>query len=343
MNFTRENSRKENWEGKMMRKALVVGIDNYPTDKLNCCVNDANEVAKLLEFNEDEKRNFSIKLLTDANATKRKIKKALEIIYSDDTDVGLFYFSGHGFKDDCDGKIVTVDFNEDDYGISLVDIINIVKKSKCKNKIVILDCCFSGKMGEVFLMGEESILPKNTTILTACREQEVAIEVNGHGIFTNLLINALEGGACDISGNITPGSIYSFIDSSLGAFDQRPLFKTNVSEFVSLRKSKEKMSDTEIRKLAKLFLKEEMKYQLDSSFEPTNYPGSKEIGEKDLQEPYFKETNGLIFSLLQKGVSNGLVKPTTEKHMFYAAMKSDTCELTGLGKHYRYMVEHEKI
>lgn len=45
----------------------------------------------------------------------------------------------------------------------------------------------------------------------------------------------LKGGAADIGGNITPASLYSFVDQSLGAWQQRPVFKTNISRFLPLR------------------------------------------------------------------------------------------------------------
>ena len=38
-------------------------------------------------------------------------------------------------------------------------------------------------------------------------------------------------------GDITPGSVYAHIDQSLGPWAQRPVFKTNVKTFVSLRKT----------------------------------------------------------------------------------------------------------
>ncbi len=34
-----------------MKKALVVGIDDYPSSPLGGCVNDANAIATLLETN----------------------------------------------------------------------------------------------------------------------------------------------------------------------------------------------------------------------------------------------------------------------------------------------------
>lgn len=42
----------------------------------------------------------------------------------------------------------------------------------------------------------------------------------------------------------------------------------------------------------KLFSTEKAMFQLNPSYEPTNYPGSKEIGKEDLKRPYFQEENG---------------------------------------------------
>ncbi len=326
-----------------MRNALIVGINNYPNGKLKCCITDANDVAKLLEYNEDMSRNFSIIKLLDEEATYDNILDKLDLVFNDDSDIALFYFSGHGFDDKNDGKICTIDYEQHHWGISFRTIIEHIYDSKCKNKIIILDCCHAGKLGNFSMIGDSTILKCGTTILTACNTCEYAIESNGHGLFTKLLIDALEGGASDIFGRITPGSIYSYIDSSLGSFDQRPLFKSHVKSFVTIRTANAKMSVLEMRYLMELFPYESYLFKLDSSYEPTNYPGSKDIGENDLKKPFFLENNGKIFELLQKAVSNGLIKPSNEKHMFYAAMNSDTCELTDIGKHYWLLAKNKII
>ena len=93
----------------------------------------------------------------------------------------------------------------------------------------------------------------------------------------------------------------------------------------------------------KFFSKEDSVYQLDSSYEPQNYPGSKKIGEEDIKEPYAKKENCEKFALLQKATANGLVKPSHEKHMFWAALNSDTCELTKIGKHYWWLVKNKIV
>ena len=47
-----------------MRKALIVGIDNYPSCPLSGCVNDATEMKSVLERNSDGSPNFSVELMT---------------------------------------------------------------------------------------------------------------------------------------------------------------------------------------------------------------------------------------------------------------------------------------
>ena len=48
-----------------MKKALVVGIDDYPSSPLHGCVNDATRVANLLKSNGDESPNFEVRLETN--------------------------------------------------------------------------------------------------------------------------------------------------------------------------------------------------------------------------------------------------------------------------------------
>ena len=55
-----------------MRKALVVGINDYPTSPLKGCVNDANSVGNVLESHSDGAPNFEIKLMTSPSDTITK-------------------------------------------------------------------------------------------------------------------------------------------------------------------------------------------------------------------------------------------------------------------------------
>lgn len=317
-----------------MRKALVVGINDYTDCPLNGCCNDADEVSSILSKNEDGSRNFDVMLKKDV-MSKGELKGLIKDCFSGDAEIALFYFSGHGFFDSIGGYIVTPDYSKDDYGVSLQEVLIIANGSNCRNKIIILDSCHSGFMGSIDTRGQNTArINEGVTILTASRSDESAVETDGHGIFTTLLIEALSGAAADISGDITPGGIYSYIDKSLGAWSQRPIFKTNITQFVSLRKVTPQVDASIIRKICDYFISEDYELPLNPSYEYTNSPDCPH----EIIAPYADEQNVQIFSDLQKLEGIGLVVPVNEEHMYFAAMNSQSCALTAIGKQYWRLV-----
>ena len=322
-----------------MRKALLVGIDEYSQCPLHGCRNDAEAIKKLLSKNEDKTPNFSVKLENNVK-TKSGLKKLIKECFSGDADVALFYYSGHGYIDSTGGYLVTPDFSEEDYGVSLQDVLTIANKSNCKDKIVILDSCYSGALGNIAVMGQNtSIIGEGVTILTASRSSETSMEINGHGVFTSLLLEALKGGAADVAGHISLGGIYAYIDKALGPWEQRPVFKTNVTRFTSLRDVVPQVDMGIIRRICKYFETEETNYQLDPSYEPTNSPEDNH----QIIEPYAQKENTEIFADLQKLEGVGLVTPVGTEHMYFAAMESKKCKLTSIGKQYWRLVNNELI
>lgn len=322
-----------------MRKALVVGIDEYLQNPLHGCCNDAEAIKKLLSKNENKTPNFSVKLENNVK-TKSRLKQLIKECFSGDADVALFYYSGHGYVDSTGGYLVTPDFSEEDYGVSLQDVLTIANESNCKDKIVILDSCYSGALGNVAVVGQNtSIIGEGVTILTASRSSEVSMEINGHGVFTALLLEALKGGAADVTGHISLGGIYAYIDKALGPWEQRPVFKTNVTRFTSLRDVVPQVDMKIIRRICKYFETEETNYQLDPSYEPTNSPEDNH----QIIEPYARKENTEIFADLQKLEGVGLVTPVGTEHMYFAAMESKKCKLTSIGKQYWRLVNNELI
>lgn len=321
-----------------MRKALVVGINEYPNAPLYGCVNDAESIASVLERNGDGSVNFAVKKEFNIS-TKGALKSAIQLCFSGDEDVALFYFSGHGCIDTIGGYIVTPDYGQNDMGVSMHEILQVVNQSRCRNKVVILDCCHAGFMGNISTSGQSAaVIQEGVTILTASKSTETAMEINGHGVFTSLLLEALRGGAADITGYITPGGIYAYIDKALGPWDQRPVFKTNVTRFSPLRTVKPQVDSSVLRKIISYFPKPDCECNLNPSFEPTNAPDV----EHNVVEPYANDENVRIFSDLQRMESVGLVAPCGEEHMYFAAMKSKSCRLTSAGQHYWRLV-HENI
>ena len=131
----------------MGKKALIVGIDEYPGCPLRGCVNDAKEVASLLERNADGTKNFDVRCLLN-NVSKDTLLEQTKELFKFDDDIALFYFSGHGSRSDKNEYICTPDGTSSFPGLNLLDILQIANKSLCKNRIIILDSCFSGGMGD---------------------------------------------------------------------------------------------------------------------------------------------------------------------------------------------------
>jgi hypothetical protein len=209
-------------------------------------------------------------------------------------------------------------------------ILQLANASKAKERIILLDCCHSGLFGTPVVTGSETAqLTEGMVVLTASRGSEVALESNGAGIFTSLVTEALNGGAADLSGNITPGSVYAFVDQALGAWDQRPIFKTNVSNFTSLRSVKPHIPLGTLRNLSKYFPSSDFIFKLEPSFEDTT------------ESP--NPINVAIFKDLQKYQSGRLVVPVNEEYMYYAAINAGSCKLTSLGVHYWRLAKEGKI
>ena len=315
-----------------MRKALVVGINDYPTAPLRGCVNDANSTASVLASNGDGSPNFSVKLITSPSdsITKPNLRRAVEELFQGPCDIALLYFSGHGFIKSTGGYLVTTDHQRYDEGVSMDDILNLANQSTARDKIIILDCCHSGAAGTPSVTGSNlAQLSEGLSVLTASRDTESAMEVNGSGIFTSLVIDALKGGASDVRGNITPGSIYAYVDEALGAWYQRPIVRTNVTRFTSLRTVTPKVPLQTLRKITVYFSSPEAHHPLDPTYEFTDASAIKE--------------NVAIFKDLQKFESVGLVTPVDEEHMYFAAMNSKSCRLTAMGYQYWRLVNEKKV
>jgi hypothetical protein len=331
-----------------MRKALIVGIDYYnDVAPLEGCVNDANAVAEVLSRNDDGSVNFTApKLLLAPNTfspiDRRTLREAIEALFKDNPEIALLYFAGHGYLDETGGFICASDTHDGHDGVALNDVIHFARESKAANKIIVLDSCHSGIAAN--RSGKDSVaeIGQGMTLLTASSEKEYAFEGgNGApGVFTNLFVDALSGAAANLVGDVTPGSVYAHIDQSLGPWGgQRPVFKTNVKSFVSLRKAKPPIAYKELIQLAAHFPEPNFIFKLDPSYEP-------ERNEQEKADPTIPPSDPIknaIFKVLQNYVRVNLVRPVGAEHMWHAAMQSKACRLTTLGEHYRRLVASNLI
>jgi hypothetical protein len=150
-----------------MNKALLIGINKYPTQPLNGCINDILDVADFLE----KKCAFAksdIRMLTDERATKVAIIERLNWLLSGlrSGDRVVFHYSGHGAQlasrdplgevDKLDEVICPVDFIQgEEYFIRDKDFNTMFSSiPQGVHFIWISDSCHSGDLSREILLDE---------------------------------------------------------------------------------------------------------------------------------------------------------------------------------------------
>ncbi|GCB57236.1 caspase family protein [Rhodococcus erythropolis] len=315
------------------RRALIVGIDDYPTQPLRGCVNDANAISELLKQDHDGAPNFDVQLVTTPSTTITRAiltDKIQKLFKHDKADVALLYFSGHGTENDLGGYLVTPDAKKYNEGVSLTDVLTLANDSKATERIIILDSCMSGWLGEVPATGgANSNLREGVSILTASRSNQVSIESGGRGVFTELVCAALEGGAADVLGEVTAASIYTYVEQALGPWEQRPLFKAHLSQMAPIRVAQPAVERPTLRLLTTWFPAPNDEFPLDKSYEDT--------------EPGFNPDHVQVFKKLQKCRDAKLIEAVDAEFLYFAAMNNKSCRLTALGKRYWQLAKENRI
>ncbi|MFI5960500.1 caspase domain-containing protein [Cryptosporangium sp. NPDC051539] len=327
-----------------MRKALIVGIDHYKyLPELHGCVKDAHSVRGALEEHATGEPNFVSPRMITASApssvTRDHLRDAVEELFTDDPEIALFYFAGHGWFDDTGGFLSASDCRSGHDGVALNEVMTFANNSPAQNKVIILDCCHSGTVADVPLRRGMAEVSTGTTILTASTDRQYSVGTRRGGVFTNLLVDALGGSAANLVGEITPGSVYAHIDQSLGPWAQRPVFKTNVKRFVSLKRVRPPITRNDLKALVTLFPAPGHRFALDPSFEPERSSDQK----ADVSIPPPDPAHTATFAVLQNYAKVNLLRPVDAPHLWHAAMWSKSCELTVLGQHYWQLVNDKLI
>jgi hypothetical protein len=317
-----------------VRRALCVGIDAYPGTPLYGCVADAKAVGALLARNGDGSLNFEVSLLTsDVDVIDRPgLRQALIALFENARDAELvFYFSGHGAQTPWGGELVTVDFAPNTLGVSMGDLLTLATLSPARQITMILDCCFSGDLGNPAELQTDpsplfarSLIRDNTILLAASRPTEAAMEDSGHGTFTRLLLEGLEGAAGDHLGHVTALSLYAFASRSFGAWDQRPVLKAHLTEALPLREVNPPIDQALLRELPELFASADTVIQLSPEYEGVR-PGPSDA------EPTAEQAQFDRFKLLRNA---GLLETPDHADLYFAAMDGGTVVLTAIGKYF---------
>jgi hypothetical protein len=290
----------------------------------------------VLEKHQDGSPNFDCRVLiapigsSYGSITRAVLREQLERLFKDPADVALFHFSGHGTANNLDGYLVTQDSKKYDDGVAMGDVLKLANSSRASEVVILLDCCFSGALGSLpAIDNTKAFLREGVSILTASRGDQPSVETGGGGLFTSLAVDALEGGAADLLGAVSAPAIYAYVEAALGAWDQRPLFKTHVSRRLALRQCTPPIDLNILRRLPNLFPLPAEDLQLDPSYED--------------RSPAPTAKNVSTFKDLQTLCRVYLVTPVGAQHMYDAAMGSKACRLTPSGRYYWRLAKDHRI
>lgn len=170
---------------------VSVGIADYPgiSNDLILPARDAQTITWLYS------KNMSMQYcqLLNKEATKSKIVAAMNKVFLEAgfDDMVVFFYSGHGY----DGGFCVYDGE-----LPYKEIRKAMAESKCRNKMIFADACFSGKMRREGNSNQSEVTDAqkaNVMLFLSSRSNEYSIERESmkNGFFTTFLQKGLRGGA----------------------------------------------------------------------------------------------------------------------------------------------------
>ena len=180
------------------RVALVIGNSDYRTAPLQNPVNDAGDMAELLQ-------TLGFEVISRTNVDKREMLKAVNSFSKKlrRSEIGLFFFAGHGMQVNGHNYLIPVGvtvMDESDVEFEAVDASRIIAKMRDAENplnIVILDACRNNPFKRSFRSSAQGLArmdaPKGTIIAYATSPGSVAEDGEGrNGTFTKHLLEAMK-------------------------------------------------------------------------------------------------------------------------------------------------------
>ncbi|MEL7406942.1 MAG: caspase family protein, partial [Cyanobacteria bacterium J06558_2] len=179
------------------RKALLIGVGNYDSDSFTTLNTPPNNVAALEEILIDPQIGFFDEVNSLINPDISTMRTTIEDIFveSDNSDLVLLYFGGHGIKAGIDNKLYLTSCNTKKYSsgelkqstaVSSSFIIDIIASCYVQRQIIILDSCFSGAFPDGILGMDDNSVDiqkyfggEGRAILTSTNSTDCAIEKEG--------------------------------------------------------------------------------------------------------------------------------------------------------------------
>ncbi|MCP4541177.1 MAG: SUMF1/EgtB/PvdO family nonheme iron enzyme [Chloroflexi bacterium] len=212
------------------RLALIIASHKYQDPDLRQLVaptQDAKVLARVLQ--DPAIGGYEVQSLL--NEPSHKVTQAIEAFFIERKrdDLLLLYFSGHGIKDE-DGQLYFSTTNTRrkllrSTGISANFVNNVMRNSRSRRQVLILDCCYSGAFARGMIARADKAIGtkerfegRGRVVLTASDSMQYAFEgdqLEGEGIrsvFTHVLVQGLETGEADLNrdGLVSPDELYKY-------------------------------------------------------------------------------------------------------------------------------------
>ncbi|MGO8899143.1 MAG: caspase family protein [Isosphaeraceae bacterium] len=193
---------------------LAVGINDYPDKrlKLDCAAPDAQSLRKAFLTNSSKLfRGVEVKLLLNGQATRASILEGLQWLSSSvkPGDMAVVFYAGHG---DCkiEGQfyLVPVDANLRDLSHTAISgeaLKKAIGELPCTT-MLLLDACYAGSFdgkkrktrglpAESDAVLRQLVYDAGLVVMCGASKEQEAAEEDGHGFFTQSLVEGLGGKA----------------------------------------------------------------------------------------------------------------------------------------------------
>jgi uncharacterized caspase-like protein len=204
----------------MAKVALLIGISEYQPglNALPAAVQDVEAMRRVL-VNPEMGGFVDDDITVLKNPLPQEMRNAIEDLFSNrhKDDLLLFYFSGHGIKDERGKLYFSTRATTKNNGllrkasaVAASYLHESINYSRSQRQVIILDCCFSGAIasgmtakddGSINL--EEQLGGKGRAILTSSSSTQYSFEQEGSSlsIYTRYLVEGINTGAADTDGD----------------------------------------------------------------------------------------------------------------------------------------------
>lgn len=306
------------------RYAVLIGSSQFADDSglvsLQCPVADVDGMNEILVA--EELGGFSEPVICK-NLPHHEVELRIDEVFrrAGRNDLVLLYYSGHGCVDNVSGQLYLATANTRKSALiptslSVERIRSIIRSHPRATKVVIiLDCCYSGRVERAFLRGDvvDEQLQRiqgssGTYILTASTGIQAAQEKEGdqYGLLTKHIIAGIRSGeAANEDGLVTMATLYSYVVAKVCAEGPQEPMKWELGvkgENLVIAKSRLHFAEDWGGRVSRRL------HELRDNLPPRIYEQAKEIAQSNLDDlpPEQQGFAALLDDLITKRIAPGV-------------------------------------